>query len=375
VTPLIRKALRSRSVRFWLTAGGIGVTALLVMVLGSAYHSVSSSVAAYVGQPGIDVWVAPLGVDNLMRSSAFLPAHVPESLATIRGVAAADPIVRSYVTVRDEANPSPGGRRLALIAIGYAAPSGGGGPPVIARGREPRDSNDITLDRAAAARLHVTLSDTVWVNGHAGVIVGLTDGTNLLSTQFLFANLSTVSEASALRGRASFALVRPAPGVQRTVLLDSIRTRFPRLSVYSREQFTANNVREVAAGFIPLLTLVALLGLLAAAVLVVLLVHAVVEERREDIAVLLALGADAGALTRTVIAEALALALVGGLLGIIAASALGAVLDRALPVIPLLFHTADAARVLLVFVAAAIGAAVAPVARLRKIDPLEAFRA
>src|SRR5213592_5003112 len=112
------QALRSRSVRFWLTAGGIGVTALLVMVLGSAYHSVSSSVAAYVGQPGIDVWVAPLGVDNLMRSSAFLPAHVPESLATIRGVAAADPIVRAYVTVRDEADPSPAGHRLALIAIG-----------------------------------------------------------------------------------------------------------------------------------------------------------------------------------------------------------------------------------------------------------------
>src|SRR5206468_2663810 len=60
---LIRKALSSRPARFWLTAGGIGVAALLVLVLGAAYRSVSSSVAAYVGQPGIDVWVAPGGVD------------------------------------------------------------------------------------------------------------------------------------------------------------------------------------------------------------------------------------------------------------------------------------------------------------------------
>ena len=371
---LIRRALRSRPVRFWLTAGGIGVTALLVMVLGAAYHSVASSVAAYTGQPGMDIWVAPGGVDNLMRSSAFLPAHVPETLATMHGVAAADAIVRSYVTVRDEANPSPAGRRLALIAIGYAAPAGSGGPPRIARGRAPLDSTDVTLDRAAAIRLHVKLDDTVWVNGRAGVVVGLTDGTNLLSTQFLFANLSTVAEASALRGRASFAVVRGAPGIQPADLLERIRARFPRLSVYSREQFITNNTREVAAGFIPLLTLVALLGLLAATVLVTLLVHAVVEERREDLAVLLALGADAKALTNAVIRETMSLAFVGAFLGITAAAALGAVLDRVWPVIPLAFQGWDAGRVLLVFTAAAIGAAVVPLARLRRIDPLEAFR-
>jgi putative ABC transport system permease protein len=371
---LIRRALRSRPVRFWLTAGGIGVTALLVMVLGAAYHSVSSNVAAYTGQPGMDIWVAPGGVDNLMRSSAFLTAHLPETLATMHGVASADAIVRSYVTVRDEANPSSAGRRLALIAIGYTAPSGSGGPPIIAQGRAPRDSTDITLDRASASRLRVILGDTVWVNGHAGVVVGLTNGTNLLSTQFLFANLAAVSEASALRGRASFAVVRRAAGVRPGELLDSIRARFPRLSVFGREEFIANNVREVAAGFIPLLTLVALLGLLAATVLVTLLVHAVVEERREDLAVLLALGADARALIGTLVREALVLALLGAILGIAAAAALGAVLDRALPVIPLAFQSGDAARVLLVFGAAASCAAILPLARLRRIDPLEAFR-
>jgi len=371
---LIRKALSSRPARFWLTAGGIGVAALLVLVLGAAYRSVSSSVAAYVGQPGIDVWVAPGGVDNLMRSSAFLPAHLPESLATIRGVAAADPIVRAYVTVRDEADPSPAGHRLALIAIGYAAPTGGGGPPALVRGRAPLDSTDIALDRAAATRLGVTLGDTVWVNGRAAVVLGLTGGTNLLATQFLFANLSTVDGASGLRGRASFAVVRCTPGVQPAALVGTIRARFPRLSVYPREEFIANNAREVAAGFIPLLTLVAVLGLLAATVLVALLVHAVVEERHEDLAVLLALGADARALTGAVIREAVTLAAVGAMLGSAAGLVLRVVLDHVLPVIPLAFRVTDAARILLVFAAAGIGAAAIPVARLRRIDPLEAFR-
>jgi putative ABC transport system permease protein len=133
-------------------------------------------------------------------------------------------------------------------------------------------------------------------------------------------------------------------------------------------------VREVAAGFIPLLTLVAILGLSAATVLVTLLVHGVVEERREDLAVLLALGADTRALSGALIREALVLALLGAILGIAVAAALGAVLDRVLPVIPLAFQSGEAARVLLVFVAAATCAVILPLARLRRIDLLDAFR-
>src|SRR5205814_1295148 len=82
------------------------------------------------------------------------------------------------------------------------------------------------------------------------------------------------------------------------------------------------------------------LGLLAATVLVALLVHAVVEERREDLAVLLALGADARALTGAVIREAVSLAAVGAMLGSAAGLVLRVVLDHVLPVLPLAFDVA-----------------------------------
>src|SRR5207249_12313428 len=101
---------------------------------------------------------------------------------------------------------------------------------------------------------------------------------------------------------------------------------------------------------------------------------AAVEERREDLAVLLALGADARALTGAVIREAVTLAAVGAMLGSAAGLVLRVVLDHVLPVIPLAFRVTDAARILLVFAAAGIGAAAIPAARLRRIDPLEAFR-
>ncbi len=371
---LIRKALRSRPVRFWLAAAGVGVGTLLVLVLGAAYRSVSTSVAAYVGQRDIDLWVAPIGTDNLMRSSALLPVALADSLLTMSGVAAAQPVMRAYVTVK--ADPASGGteRRAALIGIGYLAPDGRGGPPAIVRGDAPQGQQDVALDRAAAHRLGVTIGDTVWVNGRPAVVRGLTSGTNLLATQFIFVNLTALSLTTGLAGRASFIVVQCAHGAEPTQVAEAIRARFPNIAVFQTEEFVDNNSREIGAGFIPLLALIGLLGISAAAVLVALLVHAVVEEGRADIAVLLALGAETTALAGGVIREAAALVAVGGLIGTTMAFALGTLLERLMPVIPLTFHLINVLGVLLVFAAAGIAAAVVPILRLRRVDPLEAFR-
>ena len=322
-----------------LVSSTVGVGTLLVLVLGAAYRSVSTSVAAYVGQRDIDLWVAPIGTDNLMRSSALLPVALADSLLTMSGVAAAQPVMRAYVTVKADRASGGTERRAALIGIGYLAPDGRGGPPAIVRGDAPQGQQDVALDRAAAHRLGVTIGDTVWVNGRPAVVRGLTSGTNLLATQFIFVNLTALSLTTGLAGRASFIVVQCAHGAEPTQVAEAIRARFPNIAVFQTEEFVDNNSREIGAGFIPLLALIGLLGISAAAVLVALLVHAV-----------------------------------GGLFGTTMAFALCTLLERLMPVIPLTFHLFNVLGVLLVFAAAGIAAAVVPILRLRRVDPLEAFR-
>jgi putative ABC transport system permease protein len=367
---LLACGLRGRPGRAALTTLGVTLCALLTVVLFAAHRSLAAAVRTYPGRAGADLWVAPLGTDNLVRSTAVLPWEVSEDALEVGGVAAADPILRAFVT----AEPLGGGRRVTLLAIGYRLPDGLGGPPPLREGRLPRRWDEVVLDRAAADRLGVGVGEGLRVGGLVVTVTGLTTGTNLLATQFLFGDLGTACRAAGLQGRVSFVAVRAEPGADRDALRRALESRLAGTSVLSGEAFVAANLREVSAGLLPLLALLSTLGLAVACVLVALLAQGLVEERREDLAVLLALGASPRRVGVGLLRGIVGLVGAGAAAGAALAVLLALALDRWAPAVELQPRLDDAAVTLALFLAAgALGAAV-PVARLRRVDPLEAFR-
>lgn len=350
-----------------LSACGIAASTLLVLSVLGAYRSLTACVRAYAGRADVDLWVAPRGSDNLVRSTGLLPAA--PTLAAIRatpGVGRADPILRGFV--RAEVS---GRRPLTLLALGT---SGLGGPPRLERGRRPRRADEVAFDRAAAAALGVDVGDSVQLDDRATRVVGICRGTNLLATQLAFLTLDGLAAASGARGAASFVLVQRTGAVSPAALARRLRARTVDARVFSREAFVRNNVREVAAGFLPLLALVSVLSLGVAILLVGLLLQGAVDDRRTEIAVLLAIGAGPGRLAVELVRGATALVVAAGALGALCAVALAAILDRVLPAVELCLEPFDVAAVLVGFSLAGAIAAVIPVARLRRVDPLEAFR-
>jgi len=367
---LLYRALRGRRGRALLAGAGVGSSALLVIVMLAAYRSLTSCVVAYAGQAGCDVWIAPRGTDNLIRSGGFLPAEWMERAKEAAGVDAVDPVLRTFVSV-EAAHPAAPGAPLTVLAIGHR---GLGGPPAFATGGAAREPDEITLDRAAAFRLGVSAGDAVTLNGDARRVVGLTRGTNLIATQFLFADYADTQDALGVPGRASFLVARLVPGADAGVVARDLAVRLPDSLVMTSAAFVAHNQREVAAGFLPLLALLAGLGLGVAATLVALLVQGLVEDRRADIAVLLALGAGTRAVSSAVLAGAALVILAGTTAGAALSHLLGLLLDRLLPTIELTYRPTDTALVFALFAAAGLVASWLPVARLQRIDPLEAFR-
>ncbi len=381
-TRLIRKALRHRLVRAIVAASGIAISTLMVLVLIGVYRALTTGVRSYVGPEPIDLWVAPLGTDNLIRSSALLPANIVDSIAALPGVREAGPLLRGFVAARPgdnavnpDANAASGrGPAINLLSIGYRAPDGLGGPPRIHEGAAPQGAFQVALDRAAAHRLGLAIGDTVSINGSAFELSGLTSGTNLIATQFAFFDAAAGARTSGFRGQVSFVALGLRPGVVPAEMARQITDRFPQTAVYTREAFVENNVREVAAGFRPMQLLVSGVGILAAAVLVALLVQAAVEDRRQDISVLLAMGAPAHAVGLGVVAHAAWLVVLGGIAGAVLASALHAVLRWSVPTVEIAPRVHDLAVVLPLFLISGVLAACLPLLRLRRIDPIEAFR-
>lgn len=369
---LVVKAVRNRPARAWLAVGGVATSTLLVISLVATLRGAVSSVVDYVGQEGADLWITPPGADHFLRLSGVIPATLTDSVRALPGVAGADFILRAFVAV--SARPRGERFRVTLYGVGYRAPDGLGGPPMFETGRPPATRREVALDRAAARRLGVALDDTVFVNGRAARVVGVTAGTNLLTTQFIFADAAAIEALSAYAGRASFIIARLAPGAHADTVAAQIRDRFPNVDVFDRATFVANSQRETGVGYTPILAFVNLLGVGAAAVLVALLIHALVEGRRTELAVLLALGAAPRTLATVMILEATRLIVVGGVLGAALARLLAFVLDRIFPVIPLRFHISDTLWALALLIACGVLASAIPVARLGRVDPLEAFR-
>lgn len=370
---LIRRALQIRRGRFLLAVGGIALSVLLVLSLAASLRSASGVFSVYIARPGADLWVAPRGTDNLVRSSSIMPISYRKQLLSVPGVKKADPVLKSFVSVKPRLGAEATDKHLTLLGIVYEAPDGLGGPPLFAEGRPPERQGEVALDRAAAMKLGVHVRDRVLVDGRSKTVTGLTAGTNLIVTHFVFSSYRDLDPAGPYRGLASFFIVSVADKAHLQDTAGRVRKRLGAVDVFDQTEFLENNRKELAAGYITILTLVYVIGVAAAAVLVALIIHGIVEEKRREMAVLLALGVSEVWLWGALGWAGAFLAFVGSVIGTLVTLVLSAALDAFFPVLPLSFVPRDAANIVALLTVSGLAAALAPVMKLRAIDPLEAF--
>ncbi|MCL7926322.1 MAG: ABC transporter permease [marine benthic group bacterium] len=368
---LVRRSLSARPSRVVASSAGIAGCVLLVLLLFSVSRGITTGVSSFVGQDGADVWVAPRGSDNLIRNSGLLPSSAATRLATLPGVLRAEPVLRGFVSVSRPRDPGPG---LNLLAIGYRAPSGLGGPPLMDRGRSPANPHEVVLDRAAAWRLGVVPTDTVLLNDVPFMVSGVSDRTNLVATQFAFVSESAAPRLGILPGAVSFIVLEIDGDTTPETLARSVSELDSAFVGMSRSRFVANNVREVAAGFRPMQSLLSLVGFLIAALFVGLLVHSAVEDRHREISILLAIGTPAFLAARGILLNVFAMVLAGCLLGSGVALIIARSLRYWIPTLELAPRFADTGFVIPSFLMVGMIAAIVPLLRLRNVDPVDAFR-
>lgn len=359
--------------RLFIAVGGIAVCTVLALVLIASDRGVTADIRAYIAQPGADLWVAPRGVDNFIRSAGLISGNTTLALGEVEGVEKAAPLLRAFVTVKSPGNDQLP-RGLNLMAVGYDPDLGLGGPPRLVAGEPPR-GEQVALDQAAAHRLGVGVGDEVAVNERTMTVSALTGGTNLIATQFAFFELEAVRKASGFVGsHSSFVLVDVAEGEDAEVVRERIDAHFTDASAHPVQTFLENNLTEAMAGFDPFSRLVTGVGLAAAAALVAMLMQGIVEERKREVAVLLAMGAPLRAIVGDLVLVALLVSMAGVALGTGVAFALTSATARWSPVLTLQLQPQDPLLALLLFAVVALAGAWLPLMRLRNIDPVESFR-
>jgi putative ABC transport system permease protein len=354
--------------RFGVTMGGVGVSVALMLFLAGAYGGVSTEANGYVAQRPVTVWVAQRNSTNLVRSTSFLGGATTDAVRTAAGVADVTPLLRLITTLTI--------RRKGFTAFVCGIDSANAATrPMIVEGTGALGHGNIVVDRALARRTGLTVGDTLSIQGRTFRVSGISSGTNVVISQFTFIALDDAQKLLGFPNVVSFLLVQAKPGVTPATLAVTLRDEQPDLNVFTAEQFVANNLEELQTGLLPILATVALFGAIIGASVVTLLLYGAILDRREDYAVVKAIGAGAGYVRLLVLGQSIASVACGYVVGLALYFASAPLIVRIVPVFISALSLEDAARIALAtLVMGAVGALV-PILRLQRIHPAEAFRA
>ena len=363
-----RKNLLEQPLRLVISAGGVALAVMLILVMWAILEGILGQAGAYVKNTDAQVWVVQEGFTDISHGFSVVPAALERRLEALPGVRRANPITGSRTEIRTAEGKD------AVAVIGYDTRTGIGGPwRYASRPRVPR-RGEIVVDETFARTAGLEVGDMMSLPDRPRRIVALSAETNQFTNQLAFGSLGDVRSLVRLRGDVNFFAVQAEPGRTRAVAA-AIRRRIRGVSAFTKPQFVANNEREIRDGFQPILYVMVGIAFFVGLAIVGLTMYTTTVEKTREYGVLSALGADRRELSAIIVQQAAitsALGFVGGCLLLLPAAwtirALAPSTD--LEFTPALFAVVAAAALLM-----AILASVIPVRRLAALDPAAVFRA
>jgi len=246
----------------------------------------------------------------------------------------------------------------------------------IAKGRYPEQQNEALLGERAASALGLDAGVSVSLNGEEVVVVGILHETGSADDYQVFAPLATVQRAFGKEGLISSMDIRAlCSACPVETIADSVNKSIPGVRAVAVQQIAESEMNLVMKVNRFMLVLAAI-TLVVGAFAVVSTMMSSVHERTKDIGIMKAVGASRGQIVRMFVYEAVAVGLMGGILGYLSGTLLSYVLG------PLIFDSLEVSYApqyilpaLGLAVAVAIVASVYPAFRASQVRVAESLRA
>ena len=221
------------------------------------------------------------------------------------------------------------------------------------------------------------VGDTLEINGHRAVVVGLTRGiVGFTNNPYIFTTLDRARRYTygVPEGQCSYFLVKAKPGADISAVCRRLRERVSELDVYDKATYswTCMEFWLIRTGIGLSFGLATFLGLLVGLAVTAETLYASVSERIKEFATLKAMGADDAYVSRFLITQALGTASLGSVFGLASAVAIGRSLSNPAAPVELTWWVAATSVVLIMGVC--LIAAWLPYHRIRRIDPVSVLR-
>lgn len=363
-----RKNLLEQPVRLVISAGGVALAVMLILVMWAILEGIIGQAGTYVRNTDAQVWIVQKGFTDIAHGFSVVPAGLERRLEAVPGVRRASPITGA----RTEVETAEG--KDAVAVIGYDTRTGIGGPWRYATRLKIPRRGEVVVDETFARTSGLEVGDMMSLPDRPRRIVALSADTNQFTNQLAFGELDDVRSLVRLRGDVNFFAVQVEPGRERAVS-DAVGRRIRGVSAFTKPQFVANNEREIKDGFQPILYVMVGIAFFVGLAIVGLTMYTTTIEKTREYGVLSAIGADRRDLSAVIVQQSAmtsALGYAGGCLLLVPASwaihELAPTTELEFP--PVLFVVVAVAALLM-----AVLASVIPVRRLARLDPASVFRA
>jgi putative ABC transport system permease protein len=363
---LARKNLLVHKGRFLLAIAGISASIVLVLLLMGLYAGWREDMSTYLRHVHADLWVGQKGASDLFHTLSLLPVIGEQPLRQVEGVGQVSSFVGRLMTCEVRGQQ----RHTFIVGVDDAE----NGAVEIVAGRGEVHDGEIIIDLVFARKEGIQLGDTLTVAGQALLVVGIARGGNCFLYQYAFVTLAQARRLFGLDGIVNYFLVRLSPTASTKEVVSRIENATPLVSVFSKDQFIANNLSLTGDNFLPILRVLEVIGLLVGTVLIGLTVYTLTVERGPEYGVLKAVGAPDRTLYRTAALQALTCGLVGWLLGVPLSWGVVALAQYFVPQFPAASYPRHALWMLGCTVGMSLIAASLPARRIAHIDPLLAFK-
>jgi putative ABC transport system permease protein len=308
------------------------------------------------------------GVVNLHMTRSQLSE---DSLVAVRrtpGIASLTPLV-----YRPELFGEPGAERLAYL-VGVPADAQGVGAWDLAAGEAAPQPGRVVVPDAMARRAGLRVGDGIKIGDRRYVIGGTSRGTFSMANPVIFMAETDARALFDLDDGASIVAVRAAPGIAPAALAAAIEAEAEDVVALPRAQLIANDYRTAQQMGGALVRIMGLIGTLVAALIVTFTAYAFIAGRRAEFAVARALGASRSGLLTSALLQTGVVALAGGVLGAVGATALDAGLAQWAPDVAVHFTSASALQAAVLALLAAELAGFAPAWQVLRVDPALVFQ-
>lgn len=347
---------------------GVVFSVVLVNVQGGLFIGLIRKASLLVDQGNADIWVG----HKLMNNVDFpqtVPRRYVQRIRSIEGVQRAEPylIGHSVMTL-----PDGGFEYVLVVGCEPATLLGAATPMHTSNSDAIRRPDGILVDVDDARKIgSPRLGDVREIGRLRARVVGFTQGIlGFLVTPYVF---TTIDRAGEYLGRssqdASYFLVQLADGASAREVCRRIRERLPDLEAYTRNEYASISIgywmKRTGLGIS--FGAATALGLLVGLIIVAQTLYASVLDRIVDFGALKAIGAKESQVRAVILQQAMSLAIVGSMLGLVCVLVTQRLISTPQAPIRIPWYVALGSCVLVT--AVCLIASMLPYWRVRSVDP------